>query len=48
MVYSVIVSIFVYKDMDWKSLYETLVGAENTNGLVFEKQESKSENEGQE
>ena len=28
--------------------YETLVGAENTNGLVFEKQESKPENEGQE
>ena len=30
------------------TFYETLVGAENTNGLVFEKQESKSENEGQE
>ena len=29
------------------TFYETLVGAENTNGLVFEKQESKSENEGQ-
>lgn len=30
------------------TFYETLVGAENTNGLVFEKQESKPENEGQE
>lgn len=30
------------------TFYETLVGAENTNGLVFEKQESKLENEGQE
>ncbi|RHR49121.1 hypothetical protein DWX10_22525 [Clostridium sp. AF18-27] len=30
------------------TFYETLVGAENTNGLVFEKQESESENEGQE
>lgn len=30
------------------TFYETLVGAENTNGLVFEKQESRSENEGQE
>ena len=30
------------------TFYETLVGAEKTNGLVFEKQESKSENEGQE
>ena len=30
------------------TVYETLVGAENTNGLVFEKQESKPENEGQE
>ena len=30
------------------TFYETLVGAENTNGLVFEKQESKPENDGQE
>lgn len=30
------------------TFYETLVGAENTNGLVFEKQESRPENEGQE
>ena len=33
-VYSVIVSIFVYKDMDWKSLYETLVGAAVLNGAT--------------
>ena len=30
------------------TFYETRVGAENTHGLVFEKQESKPENEGQE
>ncbi len=33
-VYSVIVSVFVYKDMNWKSLYETLVGAAVLNGAT--------------
>ena len=33
-VYSVIVSVFVYRDMDWKSLYQTLVGAAVLNGAT--------------
>ena len=33
-VYSVFVSVFVYKDMNWKSLYQTLVGAAVLNGAT--------------
>ena len=33
-VYSVIVSMFVYKEMTWKSLYETLVGSAVLNGVT--------------
>lgn len=33
-VYSVIVSVFIYKDMNWKSLYQTLVGAAVLNGAT--------------
>ena len=33
-VYSVIVSMFVYKDMTWKDLYKTMVGAAVLNGVT--------------
>ncbi len=33
-VYSFIVSIFVYKEMDWKGLYKTIVGAAVLNGVT--------------
>lgn len=33
-VYSVIVSMFIYKDMTWKDLYKTLVGAAVLNGVT--------------